>query len=54
MTMTPYPRKSKRSAGFVLHVPIGDHERRAQMNANGHHAFANGTFNRYFASMKFV
>jgi RimJ/RimL family protein N-acetyltransferase len=33
----PLPEiKSKRNAGFVLHVPIGDHERRAQMNANGH------------------
>ena len=33
----PLPEiKSKRSAGFVLHVPIGDHERQAQMNANGY------------------
>ena len=33
----PLPEiKSKRNAGFVLHVPFGDHERRAQMNANGH------------------
>jgi hypothetical protein len=33
----PLPEiKSKRNAGFVLHVPFGDHERRAQMSANGH------------------
>ncbi len=32
----PLPEiKSKRNGGFVLHVPFGDHERRAQRNANG-------------------
>ena len=33
----PLPEiKSMRSAGFIFHVPFGDHRRRAQMNANGH------------------
>ena len=33
----PLPEiKSTRSAGFIFHVPFGDHKRRAQMNANGH------------------
>jgi len=33
----PLPEiKSTRSANFILHVPIGDHKRQAQMNANGH------------------
>ena len=33
----PLPEiKSMRNANFVLHVPVGDHTRQAQMNANGH------------------
>lgn len=33
----PLPEiKSTRSANFILHVPIGDLKRQAQMNANGH------------------
>lgn len=33
----PLPEiKSMRSANFILHVPVGDHKRQAQMNANGH------------------
>ena len=33
----PLPEiKSTRGAGFIFHVPFGDHRRRAQMNANGH------------------
>jgi len=33
----PLPEiKSTRNANFVLHVPVGDHTRRAQMTANGH------------------
>ena len=34
---SPLPEiKSTRSANFILHVPVGDHMRQAQMNANGH------------------
>ena len=33
----PLPEiKSTRNGNFVLHVPVGDHTRQAQMNANGH------------------
>jgi len=33
----PLPEiKSTRNANFVLHVPVEDHTRRAQMNANEH------------------